>query len=175
MGRGRDPPPPPAETRFDLRGRGTAQPMLPARSAPAPGPQQRRSRHFFQNAKRTQKENIPKRSYQITPQHPNPLGFVIPDLTRNPVFTWIPTFERTTIFTGINVAVGRFLKNRKDPPLPFLKGGKFFSCLRERRIPEKLRMLFKGRKCYKGDPFSFLKWGLPIPPALPFSKVGELF
>jgi hypothetical protein len=30
-----------AETRFDLRGRGAAQPMLPARPVPAPGPQQR--------------------------------------------------------------------------------------------------------------------------------------
>ncbi len=40
-GRDRYPPPPPAETRFDPQGQGASQPMLPARSVPAPGPQQR--------------------------------------------------------------------------------------------------------------------------------------
>ncbi|OGP98055.1 MAG: hypothetical protein A2Z51_11115 [Deltaproteobacteria bacterium RBG_19FT_COMBO_52_11] len=40
--RGKRPPPPPAETRGVLRGQAETRPMLPARSAQTPGPQQRR-------------------------------------------------------------------------------------------------------------------------------------
>jgi len=47
VGRGERPPPPPAETRGVLRGQVETRPMLPARSAQAPEPQQRRSNHFF--------------------------------------------------------------------------------------------------------------------------------
>ena len=46
-GRGRDPPPSPAELSLALCGQGATQPMLPARSALAPGPKPRRSQHFF--------------------------------------------------------------------------------------------------------------------------------
>jgi len=46
MGRGKRPPPHPAETRGVLRGRAETQPMLPAHSVQAPGPQQRRSNRF---------------------------------------------------------------------------------------------------------------------------------
>jgi len=47
VGRGKRPPPPPAETRGVHRGQAETQPMLPARSAQAPGPQQRWENHFF--------------------------------------------------------------------------------------------------------------------------------
>ena len=50
VGRGRYPPPPPAETPWGPRGQAEARPMLPARSAQAPGPQQKQS-HYFQTAK----------------------------------------------------------------------------------------------------------------------------
>jgi hypothetical protein len=42
--------------------------------------------------------------------NPNPLGFVIPGLTRNPVFLWMPVFEETMNFAGVNVVVDGFLK-----------------------------------------------------------------
>ena len=48
-GRGRNTPPCPEESSFDLRIIRAAHPMLPARSGPAPGPQQRRCRDFFKN------------------------------------------------------------------------------------------------------------------------------
>ena len=46
-GRGKYPPPPPAETSFDPPRQGETQPMLPARSGLTPGPKQRRCGHFF--------------------------------------------------------------------------------------------------------------------------------
>ncbi len=46
-GRDRYTPPLPAETRFDPQGQGASQPMLPARSVPALGPQQRWSHGFI--------------------------------------------------------------------------------------------------------------------------------
>ena len=45
VGRGRPPPHPSTETRGVLRGQLETRPMLPARSAQTPGPQQRRSNH----------------------------------------------------------------------------------------------------------------------------------
>jgi hypothetical protein len=35
----------------------------------------------------------------------NLIAFVIPGLTRNPVFSWIPAFAGMTSFAEINVAV----------------------------------------------------------------------
>jgi len=46
---GQEPPPPPEEKIFCPRGRAETQPMLPARSALTPGPQQRLLYHFFKS------------------------------------------------------------------------------------------------------------------------------
>jgi hypothetical protein len=49
--------------------------------------------------------------------------FVIPALTRNPVFSWNPAFAGMTAFAGIKVAVyskkmrvGKILQREKRPP-----------------------------------------------------------
>jgi hypothetical protein len=59
---------------------------------------------------RIKKGNIQKSSYQNTPDHPKPLEFVILGLTRNPVFSWMPAFNRTATFAWINVVEDSFLK-----------------------------------------------------------------
>jgi hypothetical protein len=61
----------------------------------------------------------------------NLIAFVIPGLTRNPVFSWIPAFAGLTTFAGINVAVyssftgsdGRQYEGKKarGPGLRFLR------------------------------------------------------
>jgi hypothetical protein len=42
----------------------------------------------------------------------NVITFVIPGLTRNPVFSWIPALAGMTIFAWINVTVYRFRQDR---------------------------------------------------------------
>jgi hypothetical protein len=57
VGRGSDPPPPPAETSRDHRGQPETQPMLPARAALPPGPTSAIT-PFFQITKQTQKKIV---------------------------------------------------------------------------------------------------------------------
>jgi hypothetical protein len=45
----------------------------------------------------------------------NIIAFVIPGLTRNPVFSWIPAFAGMTTFAGINVAVHNSLNPWQVP------------------------------------------------------------
>jgi len=45
----------------------------------------------------------------------NLIAFVIPGLTRNPVFSWIPAFAGMTTIPEINVAVYRYKRNIRAP------------------------------------------------------------
>ena len=67
MGRGKYPPPPLEGTSLDLHGQGATQPMLPARSVPAPGPPPRRSRHFINRQRGGRHLSIYRRRECIIP------------------------------------------------------------------------------------------------------------
>jgi len=56
---GQEPSPPPEENIFCPRGQAETQPMLPARSALTPGPQQRLLYHFFKSLNCYKKINCP--------------------------------------------------------------------------------------------------------------------
>jgi hypothetical protein len=58
----------------------------------------------------------------------NHIGFVIPDLIRNPVFSWIPPFAGMTIFAGINAA--GYNKDATTERQNCCPGAQFFSLLK---------------------------------------------